>query len=267
VQGVTILQSGTTNGISSDVDGNFTISVPGAPDSVTLVVSFVGYVTQRLRVAAGSNTSFRLAQDTHIIDCPVLLYPKVEVGLLSGIRYAPFGGTLKLVGNRLLRLPLSARASYQTNFDHSHFLSATLELPPVGRWRLPLSETLTYQQLQAMPAGIHFVSYTATVGVDIDYIARLRMPALLIGAGYARYCSPLAEQSATGDGFSFGLRQNFLPYPYQLFGSVLATRWPGYWQWQGQLTHPFGRSCQAGITINRLRSYSEASVLLSRAFY
>ncbi len=45
--GATVLEKGTTNGVVTDFDGNFTIDVkPGA----TLVISYVGYVTQEVRV-------------------------------------------------------------------------------------------------------------------------------------------------------------------------------------------------------------------------
>ena len=40
--GATILQEGTTNGVATDVDGNFTIEVKGA-SKATLVVSYIGF--------------------------------------------------------------------------------------------------------------------------------------------------------------------------------------------------------------------------------
>lgn len=38
--GATVMEKGTTNGTSADIDGNFTITVPS---NATLVVSYVGY--------------------------------------------------------------------------------------------------------------------------------------------------------------------------------------------------------------------------------
>jgi len=53
--GATILEKGTTNGVVTDLDGNFTINVqPGA----TLVISYVGYETQEIRV--GNQTSLNV---------------------------------------------------------------------------------------------------------------------------------------------------------------------------------------------------------------
>lgn len=42
VIGVSIIEKGTTNGVITDIDGNFALNVkPGA----TIVVSFIGYVS------------------------------------------------------------------------------------------------------------------------------------------------------------------------------------------------------------------------------
>ncbi len=55
--GATVLEKGTTNGVVTDFDGNFTIDVkPGA----TLVISYVGYVTQEVRVGNQSNLNIVL---------------------------------------------------------------------------------------------------------------------------------------------------------------------------------------------------------------
>ncbi len=50
--GATVLEKGTSNGTVTDFDGNFSLDVqPGA----TLVVSYVGYVTQEIKVGSQSN--------------------------------------------------------------------------------------------------------------------------------------------------------------------------------------------------------------------
>ncbi len=55
--GATVLEKGTSNGVITDFDGNFTIDVkPGA----TLVVSYVGYVTQEVKVGNQSNLNIVL---------------------------------------------------------------------------------------------------------------------------------------------------------------------------------------------------------------
>lgn len=50
VVGATVIIKGTTKGVTSDVDGNFTIVVPN--NKAMLVISFLGYETQEIRAAA-----------------------------------------------------------------------------------------------------------------------------------------------------------------------------------------------------------------------
>jgi len=49
--GVNIIEKGTTNGVTTDFDGNFTITVG---DNATLVFSYIGFKTQELVVAGQS---------------------------------------------------------------------------------------------------------------------------------------------------------------------------------------------------------------------
>lgn len=59
--GVNILEKGTTNGVSSDFDGKFTIDVSG-PNSV-LAISYIGYVNQEIKVGNQTNISVKLLDD------------------------------------------------------------------------------------------------------------------------------------------------------------------------------------------------------------
>ncbi|WP_086595585.1 SusC/RagA family TonB-linked outer membrane protein [Hymenobacter crusticola] len=60
--GTTILLKGTSNGVSTNADGTFTLSVPEG--NSTLVISSVGYLTKELPVGNETKFSIRLAEDT-----------------------------------------------------------------------------------------------------------------------------------------------------------------------------------------------------------
>lgn len=65
VIGASVLEKGTSNGIITDIDGNFSLSVkPGAK----LIISFVGYKTQEVQAVAGKNLEVTLADDTEMLD-------------------------------------------------------------------------------------------------------------------------------------------------------------------------------------------------------
>lgn len=54
--GANVLEKGTTNGVITDIDGNFTLNVkPGA----TIVVSFIGYVSQEIKITNQTTVNTR----------------------------------------------------------------------------------------------------------------------------------------------------------------------------------------------------------------
>ena len=65
VIGANVVEKGTTNGVITDLDGNFSLNVsPGA----VIEVSFIGFATQEIKV--GNNTTFNIVmkEDTEVLD-------------------------------------------------------------------------------------------------------------------------------------------------------------------------------------------------------
>lgn len=69
--GVAILEQGTNNGRISDLDGNFSIEVKN--NNASLVVSYVGYKTQTIKVNGRSVINIRMEEDTKLIDEVVVI--------------------------------------------------------------------------------------------------------------------------------------------------------------------------------------------------
>ena len=63
--GVSILEKGTSNGTSSDIDGNFSIKVN---EKATLVFSFLGYKTQEIMISDKQLLNVILEEDTSSLD-------------------------------------------------------------------------------------------------------------------------------------------------------------------------------------------------------
>jgi TonB-dependent starch-binding outer membrane protein SusC len=68
--GVTILEKGTTNGTMTDVNGTYSITVPSA---ATLVVSYVGYLTQEIPVNNRTTIDVSLALDVQALQEVVVI--------------------------------------------------------------------------------------------------------------------------------------------------------------------------------------------------
>jgi iron complex outermembrane receptor protein len=74
--GVNIIEKGTSNGTVTDVNGNFSITVPG---TATLVFSFVGYQSQEVIVNGRSTVDVALGSDvTALSEVVVIGYGQIE---------------------------------------------------------------------------------------------------------------------------------------------------------------------------------------------
>ena len=65
VIGASVMEKGTSNGCVTDLDGNFQLSVsPGA----TLVISYIGYITQEIKVGGQSSITVNLKEDSQSLE-------------------------------------------------------------------------------------------------------------------------------------------------------------------------------------------------------
>ena len=65
VIGASVVEKGTTNGTVTDFDGNFSLSVkPGA----TIVISFIGYETQEIKVGTQDNYQVTMKDDNAVLE-------------------------------------------------------------------------------------------------------------------------------------------------------------------------------------------------------
>ena len=80
--GATVMEKGTTNGTSADIDGNFTISVPA---NATLVVSYVGYDPMDVPVNGQTHLDIVMKQNaTLLAETVVIGYGSVKKSDATG---------------------------------------------------------------------------------------------------------------------------------------------------------------------------------------
>ena len=65
VIGANVIQKGTTNGVITDLDGNFSLEVP---DGAVIEISYIGYTTQEVTASGQTNLQIQLAEDTQKLD-------------------------------------------------------------------------------------------------------------------------------------------------------------------------------------------------------
>ncbi|WP_300699259.1 TonB-dependent receptor [Bacteroides sp.] len=68
--GASVLEKGTTNGVITDIDGNFTLSVS---PKATMMISYVGYVAQEIPLNGQKNLKVILKEDNEMLDEVVVI--------------------------------------------------------------------------------------------------------------------------------------------------------------------------------------------------
>lgn len=79
--GVSVLEKGTTNGMVTDLDGNYSLNVP---QGATLVFSYIGYMTQEQTVTSGT-LNITMKEDNELLDEVVVIgYGTVKAKNFTG---------------------------------------------------------------------------------------------------------------------------------------------------------------------------------------
>ncbi|MCD4734589.1 MAG: TonB-dependent receptor plug domain-containing protein [Bacteroidales bacterium] len=104
--GVTVQIQGTTQGTSTDFDGNYTIVVPG-PDAV-LIFSFIGYTPETVVVGNQSTIDMVLASETTVLDEIVVIgYGSVKkkdvTGAVTSVKTDDFNRGVQISPSDLLQ--------------------------------------------------------------------------------------------------------------------------------------------------------------------
>lgn len=94
--GATVMEKGTSNGVVTDMDGNFTADVkPGS----TLVISYVGYVTQEIAVGNQSNLAITMKEEGRNLN------EVVVIGYGTQRREAVTGSVSNVNGDLMREIP------------------------------------------------------------------------------------------------------------------------------------------------------------------
>lgn len=119
--GAAILEKGTSNGTTTDVEGNFSLAV--ASDSSVLVVSYIGLKTQEIKVGDQSVISVTMEDDTKDLEEVVIIgYGSVKKSDLTGavttlkpadVKQVPTGNVLDAIQGKAAGVDIT-RASGET---------------------------------------------------------------------------------------------------------------------------------------------------------
>lgn len=94
--GVNVLEKGTTNGVATDAEGKFSLSVN---ENATLVFSFIGYITQEIPVDGRTSFDIQLASDV------TSLQEVIVVGYGEQKKLTVTGSVVAVTGTDLVKSP------------------------------------------------------------------------------------------------------------------------------------------------------------------
>lgn len=103
--GVSVLEKGTTNGVITDLDGNFELNVSG---DLPLVISYVGMKTQEITVKGKTSIQVILEDDAQALD------EVVVVGYGVSRKKDLTGSVSTVGGNELAKIPVTSAAAALT---------------------------------------------------------------------------------------------------------------------------------------------------------
>jgi TonB-linked SusC/RagA family outer membrane protein len=110
LSGANIVEKGTTNGVTADFDGNFSIEV--ANESATLVISYIGFATKEVQVNGQTSFSIVLEESAAGLDEVVLIgYGEVRRKDLTGSVSKVGGADLENLPVARIDQSLQGRAS------------------------------------------------------------------------------------------------------------------------------------------------------------
>ena len=81
VIGANVTEKGTTNGMITDLDGNFSLTVQ---KNATLVISYIGYVTQEIAIKGNTNLNIILKEDSKALEVVVIGYGTARKSDVTG---------------------------------------------------------------------------------------------------------------------------------------------------------------------------------------
>lgn len=102
VIGANVTEKGTTNGMITDLDGNFSLTVQ---KNATLVISYIGYVTQEIAIKGNTNLNIILKEDSKALE-------KVVVIGYGTARKSDVTGSIASVGGDKLQEMPSTNITY-----------------------------------------------------------------------------------------------------------------------------------------------------------
>jgi len=218
VIGANIMEKGTQNGVITDVDGNFILTVR---QGAVLVVSYIGYITQEIPVGAQTDISVTLKEDNFALE------EVVVVGYGTQKKINVTGAVASASGDILTKRPVSnSSAMLEGMLPGVEVVSATGEPGNEGT-SIKIRGTGTFSSAGSAP----LVLIDGVIGSlsnlnprDIENVSVLKdaASASIYGARAANGVILVTTKSGTEDGLNIDYSGNFAIHTYTKMLDVIS---------------------------------------------
>ncbi len=105
ITGANVVEKGTTNGVVTNIDGNYSIQVKGSKSALT--ISFIGYINQEVSVGLGTSSEIKLVEDTRNLEEVIVVgYQVIRktdlTGAVASLKAAELNLTTPSLGQSLV---------------------------------------------------------------------------------------------------------------------------------------------------------------------
>ena len=99
VIGASVLEKGTSNGVITDIDGNYSLKV--SSKSAVIVISYIGYKTQNVKVGSQNTFAIKMESDNKLLD------EVVVIGYGTSKRSDLTGSVVSVKSDDIMKTPTS----------------------------------------------------------------------------------------------------------------------------------------------------------------
>jgi len=166
--GVTVLEKGTSNGVITNVDGDYSITVQ---EGAVLVFSYTGYKTQEVAVSAQTLINVVLEEGVQDLDELVVVgYTTRKKGELTGSVSTLSGGTLEKTTNKDVAKSLAGKVPGLIVVDRGGYPGSTGDMTMLIRGKSTLNNNNPLILIDGIPAA----SFSHLAPSDIASVSVLK---------------------------------------------------------------------------------------------
>ncbi len=255
--GATVQIKGTDKGTTTDVEGNFVITVDS--ENTILIFRFVGLESKELIISELQNSNEVVLEEQIITGCGIFFVNTKTVSYWSGVFYNPYGISFnKNRYYRLVRNYVEFDLGYSTNLKGNSDYYGKLKTEVLRRNISYKFQQTTFNKSETENRIItHFVESNSTLKFVKAYLS--------YGIGHQQFMKRgLENDNYQNIGISLGVLKRM-----KYIGTVSAKSfyWQKYWAWEAEIKKDFNNKIHTAISYRQTaQDFKEINLTLGYIF-